>query len=285
MKSSYRDELVGVFGYPIDENPSVIIEEAAFNAMQLKYRYLTIEVKPEDLENAIIGMKAMNMKGINITIPHKCAVLKYLDVIAEDAMIMGAVNAIHVIEGKLYGENTDGKGFLMSLKNGGVDVKDKRVSILGAGGVARAISVELARNGVKNIEIVNIYEAEGKELVRILNEKTEASASFELWTKPYEVNSNIDIFVNATPIGLYPDIDKKPNVNYDSIQKNMIVCDVIPNHPHTQFLQEAEKRGARTFDGLEMLVNQGALNFTRWTGIEAPIKIMVDALKNEFDIK
>ncbi len=118
MRKSYRDELVGVFGCPVDENPTVVMQEAAFSAMGLPYRYLTIMVKPEDLGDAVKGLRAMNFKGINLTIPHKVNVLKYLDVVAEDAALMGAVNTVYVKDGLLYGENTDGKGFLKSLTDG-----------------------------------------------------------------------------------------------------------------------------------------------------------------------
>jgi shikimate dehydrogenase len=284
MKKSYRDELVGVFGTPIDENPTVIIQEAAFKALELPFRYLTIEVKPEDLGKAMEGLRAMNMKGINITMPHKTKVLQYLDVVAEDAKLMGAVNTIYRKGDKLYGENTDGKGFLLSLKNGGIDLKNKRITLLGAGGVARAMSVELAAAGASHIVIVNIERDQGMELVSLLNEKTQLKADFVFWDMEYKIPEDTDILINGTSVGLYPNTSQKPNIDYTTVTEKMIVCDVIPNHPHTLFLQEAEKRGCKTFDGLTMIVNQGILGFRFWTGMDAPVDVMIAALKEEFGI-
>ena len=147
-EQNYLDCLVGVFGHPAAENPGVVIQEAAFADMGLKlWRFLTIDVAPDALEDAIKGLKAFKMKGINCTIPHKLRVLEYLDEISESAKLIGAVNMIVNNDGKLYGENTDGKGFMMSLKNSGIDPKGKKVVVLGAGGASRAICVELALAG------------------------------------------------------------------------------------------------------------------------------------------
>jgi shikimate dehydrogenase len=275
---------VGVFGYPIDENPTVVIQEAAFKALNLPYRYLTIMVKPDDLEDAIKGLKAMNMKGINLTMPHKVMVLKLLDVVADDAALMGAVNTVYVKDGLLYGENTDGKGFMQALKDSDVALKGKNAVILGAGGAARAIAVELSMAGVGHIEIVNRSKQRGEELVCLLNEKTPSRVDFTLWDGTFRVPENTGLLINGTSIGLYPNTDQKPDIDYTTLNKDMVVCDVIPNHPNTLFLQEAQKIGARTFDGLTMIVNQGALGFKMWTGLDAPVKVMEAALKKEFGI-
>ena len=141
MGVSYREELVGVFGCPIDENPTVVVAKAAFEELGIPYRYLTILVKPEDLENAMKALTALNMKGIHLTIPHKVEVLKYLDHVAEDAAVMGAVNTVYVKEGQLYGENTDGTGLLKSLRDENVEIKGNTVMILGAGGAGGVIAV------------------------------------------------------------------------------------------------------------------------------------------------
>ncbi len=284
MGKSYREELVGVFGCPVDENPTVVIQQAAFEALGLPYRYLTIKVKPEDLGDAIKGLKAMNFKGINLTIPHKVEVLKYLDVVADDAALMGAVNTVYVKDGLLHGENTDGKGFMKALRDGGIKLEGQNAVLLGAGGAARAVAVELAMAGIKHVGIVNRSKARGDELARLINGKTGAKADMVLWDKTYAVPQDTAILVNCTSIGLYPDTDQKPDIDYATLNKDMVVCDVIPNHPNTLFLQEARKLGARTFDGLTMLVNQGTLGFAMWTGAEASAKVMEDALKVEFGI-
>jgi len=284
MSKNYRSELVGAFGCPIDENPTGVMEEAAFAAKGLDFRYLTIKVNQGDLKMAMDGVRAMNMRGINLTIPHKVEVLKYLDELSEEAEIIGAVNMVVNRNGKLWGDNTDGKGYLISLKNADVSPKGKNITILGAGGAARAISVECALAGAKKITIANIEREQGEELVDMLKKRTGVESKFIMWDKPVQVPDDTNILSNATSVGLYPDIDQKPDIDYNSIQSSMVVSDVIFNDPNSLFLQEAKKRGAKTINGLGMLANQGALNFTLWTGEEAPIDVMVNTLRKEFGL-
>jgi shikimate dehydrogenase len=281
---NYKAELVGVFGHPVAENPTIVMLEAAFQATGLNWRYLTIEVYPADLENAVRGLRAMNMRGINLTIPHKVQVLKYLEEIAADAALIGAVNTVRRQEEKLIGENTDGKGFLHSLKeDAGINPAGKKTVILGAGGAARAISVELALASARQIIIVNRTATRGQELVKLLNGKTKAKANFVEWDGTFEIPLDTDILVNATSIGLFPDIEARPDIAYDGISSGMIVCDVIPNPPDTAFLRQAQSRGAKTLNGLGMLVYQGAIGFKMWTGLDAPVDVMYQALKKEFE--
>lgn len=284
MSKCYRSELVGAFGCPIDENPTGVMEEAAFAAKGLDYRYLTIKVEKDDLGDAMKAVRAFHMRGINITIPHKVKVLDYLDELSEAASIIGAVNMVVNESGKLYGENTDGKGYLKSVTDAGISVAGKTITVLGAGGAARAISVECALAGAKKIYIANIEREQGEELVKLIREKTSADAGFIMWDGAIDVPEDTDILSNATSVGLFPHTDQKPNINYDTVKSSMVVTDVIFNDPHSLFLQEAEKRGARTINGLGMLVNQGALNYTMWTGVEAPVDVMVDTLKREFNL-
>ncbi len=284
MAKCYRSELVGAFGCPIDENPTGVMEEAAFRAMSLDYRYLTVKVNAGDLKAAIEGVKAFQMKGINLTIPHKVEVLKYLDELSPAAKIIGAVNTVINREGKLYGENTDGKGFLQSLENEGVSPLGKSIAVIGAGGAARAVAVECALAGAVKVMIINRDETRGKELADLLKSRTEAEAQFIPFLQGVDIPEGTDILVNATSIGLYPDCDKKPEINYDTITSKMAVADVVFNDPNTRFLAEAGKRGAKTINGLGMLVNQGALNFELWTGVKAPVDVMERTLKEEFDL-
>ena len=285
MAKCYRSELVGAFGCPIDENPTGVMEEAAFAAKGLDYRYLTVKVEKDDLADAMKAVKAFNMKGINITIPHKVKVLEYLDELSQAASIIGAVNMIVNKDGKLYGENTDGKGYLKSLTDSGISPKGKVITVLGAGGAARAISVECALAGAQKIYIANIVQEQGEELVELLKEKTGAEAEFIMWDEKIKVPEDTQILSNATSVGLFPNTDQKPDIDYNTVKAEMVVTDVIFNDPHSLFLQEAEKRGPKTINGLGMLVNQGALNFTMWTGVDAPVDVMVDTLKKEFDLK
>jgi shikimate dehydrogenase len=281
--TNYLSELTGVFGYPVAENPTIVMQEAAFKAKGLNWRYLNIEVKSQDLPDAMRGLRAMNFQGINLTIPHKVAVLQHLDEIAPDAALIGAVNTVRRDGPRLIGENTDGKGFLRALRvDAEIDPAGKQVVILGAGGAARAISVELALAGAGNITIVNRTEQRGQALVDHLNTKTNTPTTFVHWTDEYPVPQGTDILINSTSIGLYPDVDARPNINYNTIQAGMLVCDVIPNPPNTPFLQIANGKGAQTLDGLGMLVYQGAIGFTMWTGEDAPVAVMHKALSDAF---
>ena len=280
---NYKSELVGVFGHPIAENPTIVMQEAGFRELGLNWRYLNIEVYPDDLAAAVQGLRAMNMQGINLTIPHKVAVLHYLDEVAEDAKLMGAVNTVRREGNRLIGENTDGKGFLRALRDdANIDPAGQNVVILGAGGAARAIGVELALAEAAHITIVNRSVQRGQDLTTLLEDKTPAQVAFVEWNGAYAIPAQTNIVVNASSIGLYPDITAKPDLDYDTITADMIVCDVIPNPPRTPFLKEAEARGARALDGLGMLVYQGAIAFKMWTGYDAPVEVMHQALAEVF---
>jgi shikimate dehydrogenase len=261
------------------------MEEAAYAAEGLDWRYLTIREEKDDLAAAVKGALAMGFRGFNLTIPHKVAVLPLLDELSPAAKISGAVNTVVVKDGKLSGDNTDGKGWLTSLEDAGVKLSGAKVVILGAGGAARALAVESALAGARKVVIVNRTESRGKELAALVAEKTPAEAEYLPWTRGLSIPGDTDILANATSIGLYPHVDEKPPINYDALTSGMVVSDVIFNDPHSLFLGEAEKRGAHTINGLGMLVNQGAINFKLWTGIDAPLSVMTGVLKREFGLK
>ncbi len=282
---NYKAELVGVFGNPVAENPTVVMQEAAFQALHLNWRYLTIEVYPQDLQAAMQGMRALNMKGVNLTIPHKVEVLKYLDEVRPDAALMGAVNTVVRLGDRLVGENTDGKGFMQSLtQDAQVNPVGKKALVLGAGGAARSITVELALAGTHRIIIVNRSPERGKVLADLINSKTPAKANFIPWRVGFSIPEDTNILINATSIGLFPNVHEKPGINYDSIRPGMVVCDVIPA-PMTPFLKEAQGQGAKVVDGLGMLVYQGAIGFKLWTGLDAPVEAMHEALLKAFNLE
>lgn len=283
MAKNYRAELVGVFGDPVDGNPTGVMEEAAFAACGLNYRYLTLKVTKDDFEDAMKAIHAFHMKGMNLTMPHKITVIPYLDELSEAARIIGAVNTIVVKDGKLYGENTDGKGFVQALKNNGITPEKKKVVILGAGGAAKAIAVECALAGADSVTVVNRTEERARELARTLAENTKTAAAGIKWEAAQKIPADTDILINATSIGLTPDCDQKPDIDYDTITENMVVSDVVFNPVETLFLKEAASRGAKTVNGLGMLACQGALNFTLWTGKEAPLDVMEETLRREFE--
>jgi len=284
--SNYQHELVGVFGHPVAENPTGVMQEAGFDALGLRWRYLTIDIAPGKLADAIQAMRVFNMQGVNLTIPYKVEVLRYLDKIAPDAQLIGAVNTVWRQGERYIGANTDGKGFLRSLReDASVDPAGRRAVILGAGGAARAIAVELALAGVSHIVIVNRTRERGEELVQHLNAQTPVTAEYAPWDATYVIPDRTDFVINATSIALYPNVDDAPDIDYDSIHAQHLVCDVIPNPPRTPFLRRAADRGARTLDGLGMLVYQGPIAFEMWTGEPAPVDAMKEALAREFGVE
>lgn len=282
---NYRAELVGVFGDPVDGNPTGVIEEAAFAAAGLNWRYLTCKVDVADLASAMGGMKAMNMRGVNLTMPHKIEVLKYLDELTEAAGIIGAVNTVVRREdGTLLGDNTDGKGFVCSLIDANIDLAGKNVVILGAGGAARSIAVECALKGVSSITVINRNTERGESLAALINEKTNASATFMPWNGTIDIPAGTDILINGTCVGLFPDVNDCPDINFETVTADMVACDVVFNPPVPVFLKKAEAKGAKIIPGIGMLVNQAAFNYELWTGKKADTKIMMDALLKEFEV-
>ena len=283
MPSSYKFELVGVLGFPVAENPTCVMQEAAFAALGLPWRYLTIEVKPESLPDAIRGVRALGMMGVNLTIPHKVAVLPLLDEISPDAAIIGAVNTVRRAGDKLIGENTDGKGFLRGVREqAGVDPAGKNVLVLGAGGASRAITVELALAGAGRITIWNRSVDRGEVLCRDLKQRTPANAHFVPWRRTCLIGPDVDILVNATSIGLFPDTESMPDVDFKNARRDLLVCDAVPNPPDTRMIKAARALGFKTLTGLPMLVYQGAIGFEMWTRRKAPEHAMRAALEAAF---
>ena len=278
---NFKQELTAAFGQPIAENPTQVMIEAAYRYHNLDWRYLTIEVGPNDLEDAVRGAKVMGFQGFNCTIPHKVNVIQYLDGLGESASLMGAVNCVVRRDGKWIGENTDGKGFVSSLREL-TDPKGKKVIIFGAGGAARAISVEVALAGATSITIVNRSSERGEELTNLLNEKLPVTADFVSWTSTFPIPSDTDVLINATSIGLYPDLDARLDFDLETLSSSMVVADVIPNPPSTHLVKDARSKGCKVIDGLGMLVNQGVIGVKHWTGIDPDPSVMRSALEEVF---
>lgn len=285
MEKNYRAELVGVLGDPVDGNPTGVMEEAGFEHAGLNWRYITVKVLPDALDDAMAGVRAFNMRGVNLTMPHKINVLKHMDALSEAARVIGAVNTVVCRpDGTLFGENTDGKGFVQSLKDAGVAIEGKAVCLLGAGGAARSIGVECALAGAAKVAVINRNAERGEALASVINANTRAKAEFIPWVGSAKVPEGTDILINATCVGLHPHGDECPDVDFDGVTPSMTVCDVIFNPVDTPFLREAARRGARTIDGLGMLVNQGCINYELWTGQKAPRDVMYAKLKSEFGV-
>jgi shikimate dehydrogenase len=278
---NFKQELTAAFGQPISENPTQVMVEAAYRHHDLDWRYLTIEVAPDGLEEAVKGAKAMGFQGFNCTIPHKVKVIEYLDGLGESASLMGAVNCVVRREGQWIGENTDGKGFVESLREL-TDPSGKNVVIFGAGGAARAIGVEVALAGASKITIVNRTVDRGEELTKLLDEKLPVEADFVPWDGVYAAPDDTDVLINATSIGLFPDVDARLALDVDTLREGMVVADVIPNPPATNLVRDARAKGCKVIDGLGMLVNQGVIGIRHWTGVDPDPAIMRAALEEVF---
>jgi shikimate dehydrogenase len=255
--------------------------EAAYRHHGLDARYLNCEVEPAALGDAVRGARAMGWVGFNCSIPHKVAVIEHLDGLADSATVIGAVNCVVRRDGRFIGENTDGQGFLTALRTV-VDPAGKSLVVFGAGGAARAIAVEAALAGAAAVTIVNRDPARGSELVGLLDARTPARAELVVWDGTHSVREGTDIVVNATSIGLFPDVDARLDLDLGSLRPGMVVADVIPNPPRTPLIRDAEARGCIVLDGLGMLVNQGVIGIRHWTGVDPDSTVMRGKLEELF---
>ena len=277
--------LCGVIGDPIEHTMSPAMQNAAFEEMGLNYLYVPFRVKEEGLGKAIDGMRALNMRGLNVTIPHKVSVIQFLDELDPLAEKIGAVNTIVNDEGVLRGYNTDATGFLQALLEKDIEPGGKNVVVLGAGGASRAISFILAERGSNLVILNRLLELDWAEEL--------AGRISEIFTKEVEAlelnEGNLagalekaDILVNATSVGMTPDIDQTL-VTSDLLRPGLIVYDIVYNPVRTRLLREAEKAGAETISGLDMLVGQGASAFELWIGMKAPVEVMKTEIVKAFE--
>ncbi len=273
----FLSTLTGSFSTPAAENPTVTMVEAAYRHHGLDARYINCEVASEGLGDAVRGAAAMGWVGFNCSIPHKIAVIDHLHELAESARIIGAVNCVVRRDGHWTGENTDGQGFLTSLRTV-ADPAGAHVVVLGAGGAARAIAVETALAGAATLTIVNRDRTRGAALAELVNTKTPATAAHVPWAGTYRIPQTADILVNATSIGLYPDGDALPDLDLATLRPGLTVADVIPNPPVTALLRAAAAAGCTTLDGLGMLVEQARIGIRHWTGVMPGATVMRDTL-------
>jgi shikimate dehydrogenase len=286
---SGKTQVCGVIGDPIEHTMSPVMHNTAFSALGLDYVYVAFQVKSEELAGAIEGMRALNIRGLNVTIPHKVSIIPLLDNLDPLAEKIGAVNTIVNKNGVLTGYNTDASGFLQALRDKGFEPKGKKVAILGAGGAARAISFILAEREA-NLVILNrleeldwaeelarkISRAFGKEVTAL--ELTEANLKTAL--------DKAELLANATSVGMSPNINLTP-VPAGLLRPGLVVFDIVYNPIRTRLTREASRAGCETVMGLDMLVWQGALAFEMWTGRKAPVDLMkkeaVKVLKSHED--
>ena len=267
--------LTGSFSSPAAGNPTVAIVEAAYAHHGIDARYLNCEVATENLTAAVRGAAAMGWVGFNCSLPHKVSVTALLDELAESARLIGAVNCAVLRDGRWIGENTDGQGFLASLRTV-AEPAGQQVLILGAGGAARAIAVELALAGVSELWIANRHVAKANEIAELVNGETSTSCSAIEWSGDLTIPPSATVVVNATSLGLAG--SEGVRLSFDDAPTGLVVCDVIPNPPDTPFLQAARRAGATTLDGRGMLLNQAAINIELWTGVDPDREVMGKAL-------
>ena len=280
-----KTSVYGIIGDPVEHSLSPGMHNAAFKKLGLDHIYLPFHVKSSELEDAINGACALGIMGLNVTIPHKTEVIKYLDYLDIAAGLIGAVNTIEFSENGVVGHNTDGIGAVRAISEV-VPVKNKKIMILGAGGAARAISFQILLSGAKSLVISNRTMEKASELKNDLVEKLDPDVKVtDLGFKLEEELKDTDILINTTPIGMYPNISQKPLVTADMMHPRLIVNDIVYNPLKTGLIVEAEKAGAKTISGVKMLMYQGVESFKIWTGIEPPVAIFQKALKKEMNLE
>ncbi len=272
---------VFLLGYPLGHSVSPAMQNAAFRALGIDWDYMRLETERAKLRESIAKIRAGDCAGANVTIPHKQAVIELLDDLSETARRINAVNTIVNREGKLFGDNTDAPAFIRSLKENHIHPRNARVAILGAGGAAFAVTFALAAEGAREIVIINRNGARAADLADRLHENFPQLGIAVNWL---EAASDAHILVNATPVGMYPNVAESPMPRGQEFSPRPIIVDLVYNPIETKFLSDAKRAGARTIGGLGMLVHQGAASFKLWTGRDAPLDVMnraaVEAVKH-----
>jgi len=294
--------IIGIIGDPVEHSLSPVMFNAAFESLNLDYVYVPFNVRKQDLPNAIAGAKALNIKGLNVTIPHKKKVLNEIEKFDIMANLIGAVNTIDFHNDKSKGYNTDCIGAVRAIEEV-CDLKDKNVVIVGAGGAARAIAFQIAISNVSNLTIINRSGKKAKFLASDI--KTLLSTDFRGNSKLDDITNNFshidlnfehggieslpkylksaDILIDTSPVGMYPNVDGEPIATADEMHSDLIVNDIVYNPLETCLLKEAKLANAKTISGIKMLLYQGTENFKIWTGLEAPVDVMEKALLDEIN--
>ncbi len=283
MEITSETQLCGVLGNPVHHSLSPAIHNAAFQHLDLNFVYLAFPV--EDVEGAMRGIRALgNLRGFSVTIPHKIAVMPYLDEIEPTAHHIGSVNTIVKDQGKLTGYNTDASGALQALRQGGATLDGQQVLLLGSGGAARALAFGLAvEGGIQGLTILGIDDHERTSLVRDLNERTSLTVEEAPLNDETLANgiAHAQTMIHCTPIGMSPNIDKSC-VPKSLLKPELTVMDIVYNPLETQLIRDAREVGCRTIRGVEMFVNQAVGQFEKWTGQAAPVDVMRTILEEKF---
>ncbi|HBF7900285.1 shikimate dehydrogenase [Clostridioides difficile] len=279
MEISGRTGLFALIGTPVGHSKSPVMYNYSFKKLDLDYRYLAFDVTVDKVKEALLAIKTFNIKGANVTMPCKSAVTEYMDELSPAARIIGACNTIVNDNGKLVGHITDGVGYVRNLKENGVEVKGKKITIMGAGGAATAIQVQCALDGAREISIFNakddFYKRAEQTVENIKKDIPECVINLydlEDTNKLYEEIESSDILTNATLIGMKP-YDNETNIKDTSVlRKDLVVTDVVYNPKKTKMIEDAEANGCKAIGGLGMLLYQGAEAFNLYTGLEMPVE-------------
>jgi len=285
LKDSFfaNTELIGLIGHPIKHSYSPFIQNYTLDLMNLDYIYLAFDVPSENLKNAVSGVLSLGLKGLNVTLPHKEKIIKHLDELSEEASIIGAVNTIVNDHGKLVGYNTDAHGIHETLLPFKDKITGSKVSVIGAGGSARAVIFNLLRHfKPEEINIINRTHQRADTLVNDFSVKMRYDAfhTFELFPPDnVETLSSSKLIVNATTIGMFPAVEDSITDIEESFNEDQIVFDLIYNPAKTKLMQTAEAQGATIVGGTQMLISQAAKSFELWTGVEMPIAEIIEKLE------
>lgn len=283
MKIKGSTNIVGLIGHPVEHSFSPPMHNAAFDALNMDYAYVAFDVNPNDLKSAIEGAESLNIKGFNVTIPHKVDVMQYLDELDEVARLIGAVNTIDFKN--LKGYNTDGIGAVKAIEEV-TSIKNKNVVVAGAGGASRAISFYIAKYGAESLTILNRNEAKAESLA---SDVSDSGLIGEVASDSINAIGNYmesaDVLIDTTPLGMHPNINDEPIVKADMMDEDLVVFDAVYNPNETVLIKEAIKANAKPVYGIKMLLYQGAESFKIWTGKTAPVDVMEKALRNTLNLE
>ena len=275
--------IVGLIGHPVEHSFSPPMHNAAFEKLGMDYAYVAFDVEPQNLKSAIDGAKSLGIMGLNVTIPHKIEVMQYLDEIDEVAGLIGAVNTIDFKDMKGY--NTDGIGAVRAIEEV-TSIKDKNVVIAGAGGASRAISFYIAKYGASRLTILNRNVEKAQKLASdVSNSGLIGDVKADSISEIASILDDADILINTTPVGMHPNVNDEPIASASDMHEDLVVFDAVYNPNETGLLKEAVKAGAEPVFGIKMLLYQGAESFRIWTGADAPVDAMEDALRKTINLK
>ena len=272
--------IAGLIGHPVEHSFSPPMHNAAFNALNMDWTYVAFDVEPSNLKSAIDGARSLNIKGLNVTIPHKIEVMKYLDEIDEVARLIGAVNTIDFRNMKGY--NTDGIGAVKAIEEV-TSIKNKNVVVAGAGGASRAISFYIAKYGAESITILNRNVDKASNLAKDINLIDDVKPDSISQINDYVREA--DILIDTTPVGMHPNVDADAIVGADDMHEDLVVFDAVYNPNETALIKQAIKANAKPVYGIKMLLYQGAESFKIWTGQNPPVDVMEDALRKTLNLE